>query len=170
MDEMGHEPVSGAAQPANPRVAFEPSDASIRGLFIAGAALCAVCVASSLIVVAAFGFLAARSGGLPPGQSATTFAPQRFPPQPLLEGVEGPAAERQAKVEAVHAGYGWVDREKKTVRVPIEEAMKLLRSRLSSAPAPPPEKSPEERRLAAERITPPGPAASGRISETSPKR
>jgi hypothetical protein len=171
MVETRHEPATAIdSEPANPSVAFEPSDASVRGLFFAGATLCAVCVSSSLVVLAVFNLLAARSAGLPVGQTATSFVPARYPAGPQLEGIESSAAERQAKVDAAHAGYGWVDRDKKIVRVPIVEAMKLLPSRLSSAPAPPPEKSPEEKRLAAERTNPPGPSASGRIIDTSPKR
>ena len=47
---------------------------------------------------------------------------------------------RRTEDQALHS-YGWVDKQKGIVRIPIEEAMKLAVQRLqSAAPAPPPAK------------------------------
>jgi hypothetical protein len=152
----------------NPGTAFEPHDANVGGILIAGIVLAGVSLASMLGMIGLFGHFSDRLGGT---SSATVkLSPDRMPMsrQPRLEGLGSPAVELQQRVEASHGGYGWVDREKQIVHVPIEEAMKVIGGKLrSAAPATAPAKqSPAEKQLQAERSHPPGPSSSGRIVES----
>ena len=61
----------------------------------------------------------------------------RLPPEPRLE--EHPAAELQdvrSAEEQILNGYGWIDRDKGVVRIPIDRAMDILAQR--GLPARPP--------------------------------
>jgi hypothetical protein len=150
---------------SNPGTAFEPLDANVRGILFAGIALGGVSLAAMLGMIGLFDHFSSRLGGA--SSAAVQLSPDRFPTprQPRLEGLGSPAVEMQQRVEASHAGYGWVDHERQIVHVPIEEATKLIRGKLrSSVPPPASEKqSPAEKRLQSERTHPPGPSSSGRI-------
>jgi hypothetical protein len=66
-----------------------------------------------------------------------------LPPSPQLEGVEmmsGTEANTAPSATAQHLQtYGWIDRDKRLIRVPIDRAMKIAieRNWLPSRPAPP---------------------------------
>jgi hypothetical protein len=149
----------------NPSTAFEPRDANVRGIVIAGIALGGVSLAAMLAMIGLFDHFSDRFGGQPSAAAQRTPDRLPMPRQPRLEGLGSPAVELQQRVEASHGGYGWVDRERKIAHVPIEEAMKLIAGKLRSVAAPPAteKQSPAEKRLQAERTRPPGPSSSGRI-------
>ena len=77
----------------------------------------------------------------------------RQPPPPILKAQPGvlappaphlqpsPAVDLQAfreQEDRILGTYGWVDKERQVVRIPIEEAMRLLVSRGRPPTAPPP--------------------------------
>ncbi len=65
-------------------------------------------------------------------------AEQRLPPEPRLQVAAKADLDRLRAVESEQLErYGWVDRDHGVVRIPIEQAMKLLRERgLPDWPAP----------------------------------
>jgi hypothetical protein len=74
--------------------------------------------------------------------------PGRLPPEPRLQALPLADIHAQRREEQqVLTSYGWVDEKSGTVRIPIEEAMRLLAERglpvAGQAPAPSP--SPEPR-------------------------
>jgi hypothetical protein len=109
---------------------YERSDADPR--LIAALAL----GVAAFLIVAPFGLLAVypgadRLGGLP--------AERPLPPQPRLQ--VRPKADLdvlRAMEQERLASFGWVDRDRKIVRIPIERAMGLLTKRgLPEWPSPP---------------------------------
>jgi hypothetical protein len=153
----------------NSGTAFEPRDANVRGILFVGIALGGVSLAAMLGMIGLFDHFSSRLGGA--SGAAVQLSPDRapMPRQPQLEGLGSPAVEMQRRVEASHAGYGWMDRERQIVHVPIEEAMKLIGDKLRSATSPSAseKQSPAEKRLQSERSHPPGPSSSGRIVGSS---
>jgi hypothetical protein len=151
----------------NPGTAFEPRDASVRGILTAGVVLAGVTLASMLGTIELFDHFSSRLGGTSSATVPLSLDSMPMPRQPRLEGLGSRAIDLQQRVEASHGGYGWVDRKKQIVRVPIEDAMKLIGGKLrSAAPLSSAEKqSPAEKQLQAERTHPPGPSSSGRIVE-----
>ena len=102
----------------------EERDVNVRavGKFAIGLAL--LCVVSLLGTLAVFRYFKAQEGG---GRAAVE---SRVPPQPRLQ--ETPAIDlRQIRdaEDQILGGYGWVDRDKGIVRLPIERAMELLAGR-----------------------------------------
>lgn len=58
------------------------------------------------------------------------------PPREILHGliaVESPAAHGAARAAETLATYGWVDRERRVVRIPMERAMELVVSGMNVA-------------------------------------
>ena len=158
----------------NPSTDFERRDVNIRGILLAGVALAAVCVVSLVGLVWFFGHLANRSGGTASAMLLLSPEKMPLPSEPRLEALPPkgtarplgmPAKEMQKTIEARHAGYGWVDRDKQIVHVPIEEAMKMVPGTLAkpTSPSAPSKQSSDEKRLQTERTHPPGPSSSGRI-------
>jgi hypothetical protein len=149
----------------NPSTAFEPRDANVRGILFAGIALGGVSLAAMLGMIGLFDHFSSRLGGASSAAIQLPLDRAPMPRQPRLEGLGSPAVEMQQRVEATHAGYGWVDRERQIVHVPIEEAMKLIGGKLQSSVLPPAseKQSPAEKRLQSERTHPPGPSNSGRV-------
>jgi hypothetical protein len=78
-----------------------------------------------------FGYLAAREASTDrPLSPIARNAPRELPPEPRLQ-LSPPtdlAAMREEENEALHS-YGWVDRESRVVRIPIERAMELVAKR-----------------------------------------
>jgi len=112
----------------------EPSDLKPRTIAIFGLAL-AVVVAGCLFVAARmFDFLAARRAKLdvPPSPLARVEPPAG----PLLQvNAPGDMARLRAEEEKILSTYDWVDRGAGVVRIPIDQAMRLLVERGAKAPA-----------------------------------
>lgn len=107
--------MSEAKGPINPETAYEPSDASPRLLAGIMALVAVVVIASGAILSGIF--------------SSTLREPwvgmAKPPPRPRLEIDEHADLRRfEARVEKRLDGYGWVDRKRGIVRIPIQEAMK----------------------------------------------
>ena len=158
----------------NPSTDFEPRDVNIRGLVLTGAVLGGVSLAAMLGLLLLFDHFSNRVGGT--NEAMSRLAPERMPMprEPRLEALPAKGADRslgmsaiemQKTIEAAHAGYGWLDRDKQIVHVPIEDAMKMtLKTMAKPAPAPVAEKrTATEKQLEAQRTHPPGPSSSGRI-------
>jgi len=143
--------------------AYERTDAHLRGIALAGAALVLATVVILAICVAIFNYYTARTGGnqgeIPPLPLAER---GKLPPAPRLEGLEKVTeAESSPETDTPPHDYGWVDEEKRMVRIPIARAMQLALKRLHGAA--PPAESGADAEVSAERAQPPSAASSGRI-------
>jgi hypothetical protein len=122
--EHNHHPVAD-----NPEVTHERSDVSIRGIII----FAIVLVLTAVVVhIGLYGLLEyygvfsprrTRAPGSPAAQEETTPLPRlQISPRTDL-------AEMRAAEEKELTTYGWADEEKRAVRIPIDQAMKLLAER-----------------------------------------
>lgn len=101
---------------ANPNIAFEPSDMSVQ--IVGGIVLG---VAGFLIFIALV-----LAWGYPKATHDVYKAPTMLPPAPALQSdphADLLAYERQKQAQLT--SYGWVDRAKGIVHIPIDEAMRL---------------------------------------------
>jgi hypothetical protein len=106
-----------AAQLENPNTAFEPSDWSLGPVALVYVAILLLLVISCLVLIVAF----------PDALPDTDRTLRISPPGPRLE--TNPQAELQrfrAEEEKRLNTYGWIDKQKGIVRIPINEAMKKL--------------------------------------------
>ncbi len=108
---------------------YEESDAQFRGIFWSGIGLFAVIGFSFLIIIGLFNFLENWQGK------------SSKPVSPLAESQQPPAGPRlqvdpeseliQFKVieDSLINTYGWIQKEAGVVRIPVDEAMKLMLQR-----------------------------------------
>ena len=111
------------------------ADVDIRRIVLGGGA---VAVMIALAALAGWALIAAF------GRRPQDRAPVRPPvPAPALQShpLEDFASDQRAQQRRL-AGYGWIDRGKGEVHIPIEQAMRLLsgKSPAPAAPAPPGDK------------------------------
>ncbi len=104
------------------RPGFEDTDINELAVGKVGVALLLVTIAAMGLVVGVFNYLKARDGGI-----AVTVDPVKVFPQPQLEKTPIPdlKAFREAEDETLNT-YGWVDKQKGIVRVPISQAMEMV--------------------------------------------
>jgi hypothetical protein len=107
------------------RVGHAPDTVSVMGLMIGGGAIIVtVLIAIGVAFLLVHGFAPARLKGR---VAAEPTAPPRIDAPLTLQ--DDPAVDLQrfrARKYAWRDGYGWVDRDKGIVHIPIEQAMKLL--------------------------------------------
>lgn len=176
-----------------PGVSHEGSDVSFRGLLIALVALIVTAFVLHVVLWWMFDYFASRDlpGGIKPsplvveqgGEEKEGLEPeqkgmkplspwsvrqfQELPPEPRIEGIIPriqPQAELEASIRARAQSYGWVDREKNLVHIPVDEAMKLLEGKLPSRSSK--ADAPARDRL----LIPPTDSNSGRIYEIEPQQ
>jgi hypothetical protein len=118
-------------------VSYEKEDADTRLVIRAGIVLALVTLVASALVLVLFRWLAereARSDAPPPPMVRTE--PGRLPPAPRLQTLPAQdLAAVRAEEDRTLGTYGWVDERAGTVRIPIDEAMRLLAQR-GEAPLP----------------------------------
>jgi len=129
--------------PSNPEVRFEKTDVDAGGLLKAGFVIVAVTVAVVLFLYwLYFVFVRQEAARQPPPPVLKADRSVLAPPPPLLQ--TGPTLDLRAfreQEDRILNTYGWVDKEKDVVRIPIEEAMKLVVTRgvgPTAAPSPAP--------------------------------
>lgn len=113
-------------------VVLEKSDVSIPGLVKFGVALIALGIAANLLVWGMFTYFnasAQRSQQQPPAM----FQGDQLPPEPRLQGAPGHQAsaledllEMHEREDKILGSYGWVDQQSGVVRIPIEDAKRLI--------------------------------------------
>lgn len=137
-----------AGGPRNPEVAREHSDVRAAAILKFGVYLLLTTIAVLFLMFKLYQGFAGHEASLQPPPPIMRTDPERKPPLPRLQ--EKPAldiTDLRKSEQAMLGGYGWVDREKGVVRIPIEEAMSLLAERglpvrgvetPAGAPSPPP--------------------------------
>jgi hypothetical protein len=112
----------------NPDVHHETSDVNVRGIFLFGAGLFVVAVIVHLLVWMLFGYFSSREEVRAAREYPLTAGREnQLPPEPRLQtNPRGDLLDLNAHEEQVLTTYGWVDKNAGIVRIPIEEAMKIV--------------------------------------------
>ncbi len=129
---------SPSSHAANPEVHHETTDVNIRGIIAFGVGLLVSAIVIHFLVWLLFEFFAGRQAQrVAPEFPLATAQEHRLPPEPRLQvSPREDLRELRAHEDEVLNGYGWADRAKGVVRIPITEAMKLTLQRgLPSRPA-----------------------------------
>jgi cytochrome c2 len=112
----------------NPEVSHEHTDVSVRGILLFGAGLIILAVVTHLLLWWVFDYFSVRDQKQTQPRVPSIARPQKeLPPEPRLQ--VSPAKdmrEMRASEDAILHSYGWVDQKTNTVRIPIEQAMKLI--------------------------------------------
>jgi hypothetical protein len=113
----------------NPEVSHERSDVNVRAILVFGIGLLVVAV---VIHIALYWLLAVyRNTSARQEPAANPLrAENQVPPEPRLQVSprDDLAAMRTAEDKELY-NYGWVDKEKKVARIPIDRAMELIAER-----------------------------------------
>ena len=149
MSKHSHDPneLPDVSDIANPDVSHEESDVNVATL---AKFIVVLAVSTAVILVAMklmMDFFHAREVAqeLPPASRVNPPGTRRLPPEPRLQGAPGSELlplddmkKFKAEQEAAISSYGWVDKQTGVVRIPIDEAKKLLveRGQHSGGPAP----------------------------------
>ena len=118
-----------SAQPRGPAVVHhEESDADITAVFGFGAGLAVVTVIVGVIVLLLFNYLSGREVlRLPPQYPLAAGQKDRLPPEPRLQtNPRQDLSDLRAGEDQQLQTYGWVDKSAGVVRIPIDEAMKIV--------------------------------------------
>ncbi len=112
----------------NPEVVHEESDVNVGAILGFGGGLAAVVVAVGLFLFWLQGFYATRTA-----REQTIVYPlavgqqDQLPPEPRLQAEpQRELRELQAMQRSLLTSYGWVNKEAGVVRIPIEEAMRIV--------------------------------------------
>lgn len=114
-----------------PSAGHERRDITPRPIVFAGLGLVVVVVALAVLMRVLFGFFAVReSTESSPGSPLAGSYGRSEPPAPRLQArpildLQALRAEEAAALQS----YGWIDRDRGIVRIPIERAMALLTAR-----------------------------------------
>ncbi len=113
----------------NPEVRHEKSDVDTKAIGRFGIGLGITLIATFLLLFALFAYFTAREVRLGRGPARLATGDQ-LPPEPRLEvSPRANLEEFRAAEEKALGTYGWVAREKGTVRIPIKRAMELIAER-----------------------------------------
>ena len=108
---------------------YEETDAQFRGIFWSCVGLFAVIGFSFLLIIGLFNFLESWHGK--PSQPVSPLAELQQPPSgPRLQvDPELDLAQFEVIEDSLVNSYGWVQKEAGVVRIPVDEAMKLMLQR-----------------------------------------
>jgi hypothetical protein len=108
------------------KTGHEESDADIPGIALTAAGLAVTVALVYFLVSGIFWYLADHPLSAPQPNPMAETDPQQFPPQPRIEvhpTIE--VQELRSDEDKILSTYGWTDKEKGVVRVPIDRAMEL---------------------------------------------
>lgn len=104
----------------------ENTDASVPGVVLTAAGLAVTVAIVCFVVYGIFWYLADHPLSAPRPNPMAETNQQQFPPEPRLQ--EHPAIdlpELRSEEDKILSTYGWTDKDKGIVRVPIDRAMEL---------------------------------------------
>lgn len=108
----------------------EESDADIRGILLFGAGLIVAAVVISFATWVLFKYFDAREARRVVPMYPLAAQETRVPPGPRLQtNPREDMRELRTRDEEILTSYGWVDKNAGIVRIPIDEAMKLVLER-----------------------------------------
>ncbi len=116
----------------------EERDVNIRAILTFAAGLVATAIVIHALVWLLFLYFNAREAVQPPAEyPLATGQEKRLPPEPRLQtNPRQDLRELRAAEDETLSTYGWVDRNTDVVRIPIDDAMKLVIQRGLPARAP----------------------------------
>ena len=123
MSEHGHE---------NHDVRYEKEDINERSTFWFGFWILALMVGVAFLVKPLYNLLVARGGATQaPAAYVADADPEALrPPAPRLQArPEVELAEFRAQEDAILGSYAWVEKDRGLVRIPVEEAMRIVAER-----------------------------------------
>lgn len=125
-------------------IRYEKTDVSEGAVTRSGIILVVVTIVSSFAVLGFFRFLATRATERePPPPPLARQEPGRQPPEPRLQEKPMADVETLRREESdILTSYGWVDEEKGIVRIPIDEALRIVAERGLPAKAEAPAEAP----------------------------
>ena len=111
----------------NPTIHHETSDADVKAVFAFGLGLMIVGAMILFLVWLLLGYLSRREAGSGARQFPLAAEQQtRLPPEPRLQtNPRQDLIDLRAREDAILNTYGWVDKTRGIVRIPIREAMRL---------------------------------------------
>ncbi len=121
----------------NPELAVDKSEVNLKAIALFGGLLVLACLVAMSILAGLFSFYYHREAGLDqPSSPLVAPGTRNLPPEPRLQLAPGHeihplkdwALHRQRE-DALIASYGWVNQPAGVVRIPVEEAKKLLLAR-----------------------------------------
>jgi hypothetical protein len=111
-------------------VRFEKADVEPRAIARFGIILLVVISVVAALLVPLLRHFAALEGRSDPPPAPLARHPGRLPPEPRLQTQPFADIEKmRAEEEPILTGYGWVDEKAGVVRIPVEEAMRVLAAR-----------------------------------------
>ena len=149
-----------------PGAPYETKDVNALAVGLFGVCLAALCVFSVILLIGLFRYFnSVENARQVPAETAAAMA--GLLPQPKLQVHEPEALKRmRAEEDQILGSYGWVDKDKGIVRIPIDRAMELLAQRnLPYRQGPAPDSAaagvsvPTESGLGPKMIPPGGPLA-----------
>jgi hypothetical protein len=113
---------------ANPDVHHETADVNVLAVLQFGAGLLAVVAIVHLLIWVFFGFLRGREAAPAAREYPLAATGQnRLPPEPRLQtSPRDDLRDLRALEDQLLTSYGWVDKNAGVVRIPIEEARKIV--------------------------------------------
>jgi hypothetical protein len=139
----------------NPEVSHEASDVSVGGILRFAAALL---VAGIVIHIALYGLLLyykQREAGRPPARDFSQGEKAPAPEPALRVAPRADLAEMRGAEDRLLNSYGWIDREKNIVRIPIERSMEAIASQGLPVRKQTPQKNKESVRMEQDRAAGP---------------
>jgi hypothetical protein len=125
----------------NPEVRFEEEDIRATPVLKFLVGLAVTCVIVAFLLVAFYRGMRSYVAGLQPPPPHMRFDANRTAPGPVLQDNPTPdLGVFRAEEDEVLSTYGWVDKGRGAVRIPIDEAMRLVAERGLPRTAPPEEK------------------------------
>jgi len=116
--------------PVHPDIRFEPTDVSSRGLVIAGAILLVAIWCIVLLLHVAFSFFSYERAQASPAAGPMAAQQNSEPPLPKLQAEPQVDLQHLREFEESKLNtYGWIDKQKGVVSIPIDRAMQLLAQR-----------------------------------------
>ncbi|HWP59567.1 MAG TPA: hypothetical protein VNL14_16865 [Candidatus Acidoferrales bacterium] len=109
----------------NPAVRHELSDANVRGIMLFGLWLALVALVIHVAVWVLYRYLERPALPSPAARRPEIVRPAPGKPQLQVEP-QSELAQLRAHEQHILESYGWVDREKGIVRVPIQRAMEMI--------------------------------------------
>jgi hypothetical protein len=122
-----HLPHASHGSQDNAEVHHETSDVNIRAILIFGGALMVSVIVVGALMWVMFRYLSQREAAVAPEYPLAVSQEPRLPPEPRLQtNPRGDLSELQGGEEETLKAYGWVDKNAGVVRIPIDEAMKIV--------------------------------------------
>jgi hypothetical protein len=112
----------------NPGVHHETTDVNISGILLFGVGLIVSAVLIYFVVWVLFKYFEAREARrVAPEYPLAATQEVRLPPEPRLQtNPRGDLQDLRAQEDQILNSYGWIDKNTGVVRIPIDEAMKLV--------------------------------------------